>query len=42
VSFVVAATAVVPATARVVLALLEAPAGRGWLEWAPGPAAPGR
>ena len=42
VSFVVAATAVVPATARVVLALLEAPAGRGWLEWSQVTAAPGR
>lgn len=41
VTFSVAATAVVP-DPRVVLALLEAPGGRGWLEWRRGAGAPGR
>lgn len=41
VTFTVAATAIVP-TPRVVLALLEAPDGRGWLEWRHGTGSPGR
>ena len=41
VAFAVTATAVVPAGGRVVLALLEAAVGRGWLEWCQGPTAPG-
>ena len=42
VAFTVTATAVVPATSRVVLARLDAPAGSGWLEWCQGDAAPAR
>ena len=42
VAFAVAAAAVVPAGTRVVLALLAGETGRGWLEWCPGAAGPGR